>query len=99
MPQEKLLIDEDNIIIDEATENEIAEFLTKKRKAIMYALYEYKERSQRELADTVGTSPASLANILIKFEQFQFKLLDSRTFGKYRYYFLTKLGRAYIQRY
>lgn len=98
MPQEEPLKNESDTVIDEETEKMIDEFLTKKRKAILYALYGGKERPHKELADAAGTSPASLSNILLKFEQFPYKLLDSRTSGKYRYYFLTKLGRDYIER-
>ena len=101
MPQEEPLKNESDTAIelatsyselDEETEKVIDEFLTKKRKAILYALYGGKERPHKELADAAGTSPASLSNILLKFEQFPYKLLDSRTSGKYRYYFPHKIS-------
>lgn len=88
----------DNIKLSPDIQNEISEFLTKKRKDIVYCLAEHKKLSHGALADAIGTSAASLSNILMKFEMFKYKLLDSSSLGKYRYYFLTELGSAYVER-
>lgn len=55
---------EDNAIYNEEIEKEITDFLSKKRKAIIYKLSENKKLSHKELAEAVETSVASLSNIL-----------------------------------
>ena len=97
MPQTEFKRNDENETFDEKIHKEITEFLTKKRKAIIYELARNKKLSHGELADAVGTSVASLSNILIRFEQFRYKLIDSITSGKYRYYFLTELGKTYVK--
>lgn len=81
--------------IDDNTIKEIGGFLTKKRCKIMECLYNNEKLSQGELAVAVGTSVASLSNILLRFEMFKHKLLDSSSEGKRRYYYLTDLGKKY----
>lgn len=76
---------------------EIASFLTKKRRQIMQILYTRGRMSNGELANAVGTSVASLSNILLKFESFQYRLIDGKNEGKHRYYVLTDLGMEFIQ--
>lgn len=78
---------------------EIELFLSKKRQQVVETLYEKKSLSQGELAEAIDTSTASLANILLKFRNFKYKLLDSQGEGKRRYYFLTNLGKTYIENY
>lgn len=78
---------------------EIELFLSKKRQQVVETLYEKKSLSQGELAEAIDTSTASLANILLKFRNFKYKLLDSQGEGKRRYYFLTNLGKTYLENY
>ncbi len=75
----------------------ISSFLTKKRWKIMQILYTRGELSHGQLADAIDTSAASLSNILLKFDSFQYKLIDNRSEGKHRYYYLTELGREFIK--
>lgn len=82
--------------LDEKTINEIKSFLTKKRLLIMECLYRNNKLSQGELAEAVGTSVASLSNILLRFELFDHKLLGSFSEGKRRYYYLTDFGEEYF---
>ena len=96
MPQVGLMADK--AILDAEMQKEITDFLSKKRKDIIDKLSENKKLSHGELAEAVDTSVASLSNILIKFDQFKYKLLDSINSGKYRYYFLSDLGNAYVER-
>lgn len=78
-------------------EKEISHFMSKKRRQVVETLYDKKRVSQGELARALNTSAASLANILLIFEMFTYQLLDSESEGKRRYYFLTDLGRKYVQ--
>lgn len=85
--------------LTEKDSKEIALFLTTKRKQVLEKLYEKKRISQGELAEEINTSTASLANILLKFRKFKYKLIDSQGEGKRQYYYLTDLGNAYIENY
>lgn len=85
--------------LTEKDSKEIALFLTTKRKQVVEKLYEKKRISQGELAEEINTSTASLANILLKFRKFKYKLIDSQGEGKRQYYYLTDLGNAYIENY
>lgn len=86
--------------LEEKNEVLIDDFLVKKRKEIIFALAQKRRMSHGELAQAVGTSIASLSNILVKFERFndeyKIKLVDSESEGKYRYYFLTEMCRRYL---
>lgn len=79
--------------------NSIEVFLTKKRRRIVEILAEKVRLSHGELAEAADTSGASLSNILLRFEQFEYKLLDSESEGKRRYYFLSDLGNEYAEKY
>jgi len=81
----------------EEVEKEISYFMTKKRRQVVEALYDKTRLSQGELARTIKSSAASLSNILLHFEMFQYRLLDSESEGKRRYYFLTDLGKKFVQ--
>lgn len=87
------------IALTEKDKKDIELFLSKKRKQVIETLYEKKSISQGELAEAINTSAASLANILLKFRKFKFKLLDSQGEGKRQYYHLTDLGYTYIENY
>ncbi len=83
--------------LTEKDRKEIDFFLSTKRKQVVEKLYEKKRISQGELAEEINTSTASLANILLKFRKFKYKLIDSQGEGKRQYYYLTDLGNAYIE--
>ncbi len=85
--------------LDEGERQKIDDFLSRKRKDVMNALYPDKRVSHKELAKKVSTSTASLSNILWKFENFDYQLLDSESEGRNRYYFLSDLGREYMDAY
>ena len=82
---------------NEEIEREISYFMSKKRRQVVETLYDKKRLSQGELAQAVNTSAASLSNILLNFEMFAYQLLDSESEGKRRYYFLTDLGKKFVQ--
>lgn len=83
-------------VIDDNAKRSISNFLTKKRNEIVNVLVDKKMLSHGELAEAVNTSPASLSNILLKFDNFEYKLIDSKTEGKFRYYYVTDLCKKYI---
>lgn len=83
--------------ISEEVKELIDDFISRKRKQILIELYPKRKLSQGELAKAVGTSTASLANILLNFEGFRYPLLESESEGKRRYYSLSRLGRDYIE--
>lgn len=88
--------------IGDVTEEEykkIDGFLTKKRKDIIFELYEHKRVSHGELALLISSTPTSLTNIIIKMEKFEYPLILSETEGKYRFYSLSRFAEAYITRY
>lgn len=72
-------------------------FSSKKRMEAMEKLYPNKKLPHGELAKVMDTSPASLSNILLYFEKFDYALIDSVSEGKRRYYYLTKLGKEYVE--
>lgn len=79
------------------TRQDIDEFLTPKRRAVVFALAEDGEDNQGELAAKIDSTVTSLANIIQKFEKAPFKLLESVRAGKYRRYRLTELGKSYVE--
>lgn len=83
--------------LSEEVKELIDDFISKKRKQVMLELYPNRKLSQGELAKVVNTSTASLANILLNFEGFKYPLLESESEGKRRYYYLSRLGRDYIE--
>lgn len=74
---------------------EINAFVIRKRKDVILTLFRVGELSQKDLAATINSSPASLANILCKMFDFFYPLLKCRSVGKQRYYSLTALGQEY----
>lgn len=83
--------------LDEVCKQKISSFLTKSRMDVIMALVGNKRLNHGELADAVSTSVASLSNRLVKFDEFEYKLLDSKSEGKFRYYFLTDLCKKYLE--
>lgn len=85
------------VLIDEQMRKEISYFLTKKRRAVINVLAEKGELSQGDIALAIASTPASLSNIILIFDQYKYKLLEGKSVGKYRYYTLSDLGKAYIE--
>lgn len=86
------------LLINEKMLQEIADFLLPlKRSSLINALAEEGELSQGQLALKIDSSAASLANIMNKFEQFDYKLLEAKSAGKYRLYSLSEIGWAYVR--
>ncbi|MBD5118500.1 MAG: hypothetical protein HDT37_05250 [Clostridiales bacterium] len=84
--------------MDDKVRNEINRFVrTKLRLALMLLLYNSIEMSQSELVSALGSSAASVSNILAKFGQFEHKLVKYRCSGKYRIYSLTDLGHEFME--
>lgn len=83
-------------VLSEEQRKAINDFLIKKRKEIVDTLAETGSLSHGELATTLHKKPPSLSNMLLKFDEFEYKLIDSKTKGKYRYYFITDLCRLYL---
>lgn len=77
--------------------NDITRFLSKKRRDVVFALYENGELSQGELARVIDTTVTSAANILTKFAEYQYRLIEVYHRGKYRYYNLTSLAVQYVE--
>lgn len=73
----------------------IERFLTKKRYTVLTELGRQGELTQKELANAIKSTATSLSNILLRFEECPYQLIQSRNGGKFRYYQLTDLGRAY----
>lgn len=86
------------LLINEQMSREIADFLLPlKRSALVDTLDEEGELSQGELALKIDSSAASLANIMVRFEQFKYPLLEVKIAGKYRLYSLSEIGKAYMR--
>lgn len=83
-------------ILNDDVRKKIKNFLTPKKMVIVEALENHTERSQGELAADINSTPTALSNNLLKFDKFEYKLLKSRSEGKYRYYSLTELARDYL---
>lgn len=85
------------VVLTEDIKRYIDFFSSKKRMEAMNVLYPNKKLSHGELAKAMDTSAASLSNILLNFENFDYLLIDSVSEGKRRYYYLTKLGKDYVE--
>lgn len=93
LPEEKIYQE----ALDEVCKQKISSFLTKSRLDVIEALVGNKRLNHGELANAISTSVASLSNRLVKFDEFEYKLLDSKSEGKFRYYFLTDLCKRYLE--
>lgn len=85
------------IELTEEMTRSIDSFSSKKRMEAMNILYPYKKLAHGEFAKALNTSPTSLSNILLHFENFDYTLIDSISEGKRRLYYLTRLGREYVE--
>lgn len=87
----------ENRSIDEQTFQEINVFLTAKRLLVILILAEKGSLSQGELAAAIESTVTSLSNIIQKFSQFKYPLLEIERVGRFRRYKLSALGEAYIE--
>lgn len=95
MQTSKIVSIEDGLI-DEIKREQIERFLCpKKRNQVFMTLADRGELSQGDLAIAVGATATSLANLLAKFKDFEYNLLDTKNIGRYKYYMLSGVGRAY----
>lgn len=86
---------------EEFTEDDfkkIESLMIRKRPDVIMALARLGSASQKELAKASGTTPTSLSNILLKFEDFPYQLLEREDQGRNRIYRLTGTGQAYVRR-
>ena len=77
--------------------HEIQEFVVRKREQILWILWNENELPQGELAKKADSTTTSLSNILFKFEQFKYKLLNCESRGVRKYYSLSDIGMSYMQ--
>lgn len=77
---------------------DITSFLKRKRKTIIEVLSENESLTHGELARAINSSSPSLSNMLIKFDEFDHRLIEIKNQGKYTYYSLTDLARAYVEK-
>ena len=85
-------------VLDATAIDKIDHFLRPKRRAKVFAiLAKGVELSQKDLAEAMESTATALSNILIVFQNFDYKLLEFSNVGKYRYYKLSRLGEAYLK--
>mgnify|MGYP001037233265 FL=1 len=93
LPEEKIYQE----ALDEVCKQKISSFLTKSRMDVILTLAGNRKLNHGDLATALSTSVASLSNRLVKFNNFEYKLIDSNYEGKFRYYFLTDLCKRYLE--
>lgn len=84
------------INLNEEAAAEITTFLNRKKGEVFWALVQKEGMSNKEVAAAVDTTPTSFSNIVMKFDRFQYKLIESKSDGRKRCYYLTKLGWEYV---
>lgn len=88
----------ENNLIDSLSCEKITRFLAPKRRwTVFNTLAVCEELSQGDLAKAVDSTATALSNLLSRFDKFEYKLLEVQNVGKYRYYKLSKCGRAYLE--
>lgn len=91
-------MEEQNInILTEDQISEISEFAVRKREQIMRILWEDGELTQGDLAQRANSTPTSMSNILLKFDQFKYKLLCCESRGIRKFYSLSDTGAFYMR--
>ena len=75
---------------------EITAFLNRKKGEVFWTLEKQEGLSNKELAVAVDTTPTSLSNIILKFENFSYSLIEGKSRGRKRCYYLTELAREYV---
>lgn len=85
-------------VLDTTAIDKIDHFLRPKRRAKVFAiLAKGVELSQKDLAEAMDSTATALSNILVVFQNFDYKLLEFSSVGKYRFYKLSQLGEAYLK--
>lgn len=87
----------DNTQLNEKQIQEISDFVVRKREQIMMVLWSESELIQSELAKKVGSTVTSLSNILLRFDNFKYKLLEYDNRGVRKYISLSNIGILYMQ--
>lgn len=76
---------------------EITAFLNRKKGEAFWALVRQEGMSNKEWAMSADTTPTSLSNIILKFENFPYRLIEGKSSGRKRCYYLTELAREYVR--
>lgn len=85
-------------VLDATAIDKIDHFLRPKRRAKVFAiLAKGVELSQKDLAEAMESTATALSNILVVFQNFDYKLLEFSSVGKYRFYKLSQLGETYLK--
>ena len=82
--------------LNEIDVEEITAFLNRKKGEVFWALERQEGLSNKEWAMAANTTPTSLSNILLKFEKFPYELIEGKSSGRKRCYYLTNLAREYV---
>lgn len=82
--------------LDEVAVEEITAFLNRKKGEAFWALEKREGMSNKEWAVAANTTPTSLSNIVLKFENFHYKLINGESKGRKRCYYLTELAKEYV---
>lgn len=75
---------------------EITAFLNRKKGEVFWTLEKQEGLSNKELAQAVDTTPTSLSNIILKFENFSYRLIEGKSCGRKKCYYLTELAWEYV---
>ena len=78
---------------------EITAFLNRKKGEAFWALVRQEGQSNKEWAMSANTTSTSLSNIILKFGNFPYKLIEGKSSGRKRCYYLTELAREYVRLY
>lgn len=78
---------------------EITTFLNRKKGEAFWALVRQEGQSNKEWAMSANTTPTSLSNIILKFGNFPYELIEGKSSGRKRCYYLTELAREYVRLY
>lgn len=85
-----------NESLNEIAVAEITTFLNRKKGEAFWTLEKREGLSNKEWAEASDTTPTSLSNIILKFENFPYKLIESKSCGRKKCYYLTELAHEYI---
>lgn len=85
-----------NTRLNEVDLAEITAFLNRKKGEVFWTLERKEGLSNKDLAAAVDTTPTSLSNIILKFEKFSYSLIEGKSNGRKRCYYLTELAREYV---
>lgn len=86
----------DAVRLNEVDMAEITAFLSRKKGEAFWALERQEGMSNKEWAVAADTTPTSLSNIILRFENFSYSLIEGKSSGRKRCYYLTELAREYV---